>query len=78
MKRKKFGEKYNKFIIVFMGLPDDSDGKESACNAGDLGPIPGLGRSPGGSHASIVAWRIPWTEEPGGLHSMGSQRVGHN
>ena len=52
MKRKTFGEKYNKLIIVFMGLPDDSDGKESACNAGDLGPIPGLGRSPGGGHGN--------------------------
>ena len=30
------------------------------------------------AHASILAWRIPWTEEPGGLQSMGSQRVGHN
>ena len=30
------------------------------------------------THSSIVAWRIPWTEEPGGLRSMGSQRVGHN
>ena len=30
------------------------------------------------THSSIVAWRIPWTEEPGGLQSMGSQRVGHN
>ena len=30
------------------------------------------------SHSSILAWRIPWTEEPGGLQSMGSQRVGHN
>ena len=30
------------------------------------------------THASIVAWRIPWTEEPGGLQSMGSQRVGHD
>ena len=48
MKRKKFGEKYNKFIIVVTGFPDGSDGKESACNAGDLGSIPGLGRSPGG------------------------------
>ena len=28
-------------------------------------------------HSSILAWRIPWTEEPGGLQSMGSQRVGH-
>ena len=30
------------------------------------------------THFSIVAWRIPWTEEPGGLESMGSQRIGHN
>ena len=29
-------------------------------------------------HSSILAWKIPWTEEPGGLWSMGSQRVGHN
>jgi len=29
-------------------------------------------------HSSILAWRIPWTEEPGGLYSMGSQRVGHD
>ena len=31
-----------------------------------------------GTHSSILAWRIPWTEEPGGLQSMGLQRVGHN
>ena len=30
------------------------------------------------THSSILAWRIPWTEEPGGLQSMGSQSVGHN
>ena len=30
------------------------------------------------THSSILAWRIPWTEEPGGLQSIGSQRVGHN
>ena len=30
------------------------------------------------SHSSMLAWRIPWTEEPGGLQSMGSQRVGHD
>ena len=30
------------------------------------------------THCSILAWRIPWTEEPGGLQSMGSQRVGHD
>ena len=45
------------------------------------GLIPGLGRSPGkkmATHSSILAWRIPWTKEPGGLQSMGLQRVGHN
>ena len=55
-----------------------SDGKESAFNAGDVGLIPGLGRSPGegnATHSSILAWRIPWTEEPGMLQSMGLQRV---
>ena len=30
------------------------------------------------THSNILAWRIPWTEEPGGLQSMGSQRVGHD
>ena len=30
------------------------------------------------THSSILAWRIPWTEKPGGLHSIGSQRAGHN
>jgi len=35
-----------------MGFPDGSDGKESACNSGDLGSIPGLGRSPGGGHSN--------------------------
>ena len=55
--------------------------KEFACNAGDVGSIPGSGRSPGGgqsTHSSILVWRIPWTEEPGGLKSTGSHRVGHN
>ena len=42
--------------------------KESACDVGDLGSIPGLGRSPGGgnsSHSSILAQKTAWTEEPG-------------
>ena len=58
-----------------------SDGKASAYNAGDLGSIPGLGISSGEgnrTHSSILAWEIPWTEEPGRLQSMGSQRVGHD
>ena len=53
----------------------------SAGDARDVGLIPGLGRSPGegnGNHSSILAWKIPWTEEPGGLQSTGSQRVGHD
>ena len=50
-------------------------------NAGDLravGLIPESGRPPGEAHSSVLAWRIPWTEEPGGLQSIGSQRVGHD
>ena len=59
----------------------DSDGKESACNAGDLGSIPGWEdplEKGMATHSSILAWRIPQTEEPGGLQSMESQRVGHD
>ena len=37
----------------------------------------GLGRCPG-THSSILGWRTPWTEEPGGPQSMGSQRIGHD
>ena len=69
-----------KFSSVQGGFSGGSDGKESACNAGNLGSILGLGRSPGdgmATHSSILAWRVPWTEEPCGLQSMGSQRVGH-
>ena len=51
-------------------MSGDSDSKESACSAGDPGSIPGLRGSPGegnGNCSSILAWRIPWTEEPGRL-----------
>ena len=131
-----------------LGLPGGSAGKESACNVGDVGSIPGLGRSAGGGegptpgfwpenptacivlgvaksqtqpsdfhfhfhflsgsrrliwllstmwetwvpslgwedpleeemaiHSSTIAWKIPWSEEPGRLQSMRSQRVGYN
>ena len=57
----------------FSLFPGGSDGKESAGNVGDLGSIPGLGRSLEKgmeTHSSILAWRIPWTEEPGELQSM--------
>ena len=49
---------------VFLGFPGDSDGKESACSAGDLGLISGLQRpleKGMAAHSSILAWRIPWT-----------------
>jgi len=67
-----------------------SAGKESTCNGGDMGLIPGLGRSlgegkgyplqPGEFHGlySTLAWKIPWMEEPDGLQSMGSLRVRHD
>ena len=64
-----------------LGFPGGSEVKASACDEGDLGSIAGLGRSlekEMATHSSILAWRIPWTEEPGGLQSMGSQRVGHD
>ena len=56
-------------------------GKESAYNAGGSSSIPTSGRSPEeemATHCSILAWKIPWTEEPGGLQSTGLQRIGHN
>ena len=62
-------------------FPGGSDGKESSCNAEDPGSSSGSGRSLGeenGNSLSMLAWRIPWTEESGRLQSMGSQRVGHN
>ena len=58
-------------------IPDSSDGKESACNAGDLGWEDPLKKGMI-THSRILAWRIPRTEEPGGIQAMESQRVGHN
>ena len=67
----------NMHTHTYMGFPGGSAGKESACNAGDLGSIPVLGGSPGEGkgypYSSILAWKIPWT-----VQSMGSQRVGHD
>ena len=53
----------------------------SAGNRRVMGVIPGLRRSPGlgvATHGSILAWKTPWTEEPGGLQFMGPQRVEHD
>ena len=105
-------------VLHPLGFPGGSDGKESACNVGDLNSIPGSGGCPGEengnplqysrlenpmdggeawrttihkvaksrtrlndftfTHSSILAWRIPWTEEPSGLQSVGTQRVVHD
>ena len=53
--------------LATLGLPGDVVVKNLPANAGDTGLILGLGRSPGGgnaTHSSILAWRVPWTEEP--------------
>ena len=66
-------------LYIYAYIYGDPDGKESAPNAGDSGLTPGLNREKGmATHSRILAWRIPWTEEPGGLQSMGLQRVRHN
>ena len=64
-------------VLVFNGFLGGSDGKESACNVGDLGwedPLE-TGIS---THSSILPGESPWTEEPGGLQSMRLQRVRHD
>ena len=62
-------------------------GKNSPANAGDTREARNMGRSLSledpleegmATHSSILAWRIPWTEEPAGLQSMGLQRIGHD
>ena len=91
---REFGIDTYTLLIVKMGFPGSSDRKQSAYNEGDLSSIPGSGRPPGegngnplqypclekemATHSRILAWRVPWTEEPGVLRFMGSQRVGHN
>ena len=60
-----------------MGLPCWLSGKEFTCQAGDMSLIPRSGRllvKEMVTHSSILAWEFPWTEEPGGLQSMGLQK----
>ena len=70
-----------KWINISTIFTGSSEVKMSASNAGDPGLIPESKRSPGkgnGNPLQYLAWRIPWTEEPGRLQSTGLQRVGHN
>ena len=60
------------------GASGASDGKESACSVGDLGSTSGQEdplEKEMATHFSILAWKNPWSEEPGRLQSMGLQRV---
>ena len=68
-------------IFHYMYVLGGSDSKASVYNVGDLGLIPGLEdplEKEMAIHSSTIAWKIPWTEEPGRLQSMGLQRVGHD
>ena len=67
--------------MTYNYFPGGSVVKNPPASAGDMNSIPGMGKSPReghGNHSSNLAWGIPWTEEPGGLQSMGSQRIRHH
>ena len=77
------GRKVNLFIFLlkYRNFSGGSDSQESTCNAGYPSSIPGLKRSPEEGmaiHSSVLAWRIPWAEDPGGVQSIGSHRVRHD
>ena len=65
------------YIFTYMGFPGGSVVKNLSANARNMGLIHGSGRFPDSlekeiaTHSSILAWNVPWTEEPGGLQSMG-------
>ena len=66
---------------MHVGFPDGTVVKSPAANAGDVGSIPGLGRSPGEGNGSPLQYPClenPMDEEPGGLQSTGSLKVGHD
>ena len=73
-------------LCISEGFPGSPSGKEPVCQCRRHkrhGFDPWVGREDPleegmATHSSILAWRIPWTEEPGGLQSMGSQIVGHD
>ena len=69
----------NPLVQIFWGFPGGSDGKAPACHVRDppLGWEDPLEKGMA-AYSSILAWRISWKEESGGLQSMESQRVGHN
>ena len=71
----------NRNTLRFRGFTGGSLIKNLPANAGDVGLILGQDdplEEEMATHSSILAWRIPWTRDPGRLQSMGSQRVGHD
>ena len=70
-----------RLLTASQGVPVVKNPPASSGDVSGAGSIPGLGRPPGdgqGDPLSILAWKIPWTEEPGGLLSLGSHRVRHD
>ena len=68
-------------ITLNLGFPDGSDGKKSSWNVETLGSIPGLGGSPGEGNGNLLQYSClenPMDREPGGLQSIGLQRVKHS
>ena len=79
--KELYTENYKTLMKEIGGFPGGSEVKASTWNAGDLvrslcweDPL----EKGVATHSSILAWEIPWTEEPSGLQSMGSKRVGHD
>ena len=73
------GNKFLKFCFPCLTFPGDSGNKDSDCSAGELDSIPESGRSPGEGNGYPLQYSFlenPWKEKPGGLLSMGLQRVG--
>ena len=69
------------YAEILVGFPGGSEVKNPPANAGDAGLVPGSGRSLEkgmATHSTVLAWRIPWTEDPGGLQFTGLQRAGHD
>ena len=69
---------YQFVIVVVVEFPGGLDGKESACSVADMGFLPGWEdpiEKEMTTHSSILAWRIPWTEEPGGPSPWGCKEL---
>ena len=70
-----------KIHIIISGVNKKIEKKLYTAHTGDAGSIPGLGRSPGEGNGNPLQYSClgnPWTGEPGGLQSRGTQRVGHS